>query len=112
MNKADNAASTKAVDSLINFETVKVTIFKCAFTNMVYSSFVHHNVYKYFNNEQHEADQYDKFLAMYETASLKTTTSLALLNFSQNFVFSTAITAAMLMSAQAIQSGQLLHIVS
>ncbi|XP_065907533.1 iron-sulfur clusters transporter ABCB7, mitochondrial-like isoform X2 [Dysidea avara] len=82
MNKADNAAGTKAVDSLINYETVK-----------------------YFNNEQHEADQYDKSLKGYEEASLKTTTSLALLNFSQNLTFSTAITAVMLMAAQGIQSG-------
>ena len=42
---------------------------------------------------------------MYEEASLKTTMSLALLNFSQNFIFSTAITAVMLMAAQGIQAG-------
>jgi ATP-binding cassette, subfamily B (MDR/TAP), member 7 len=49
MNKIDNDAASKSIDSLINYETVK-----------------------YFNNEQHEADQYDKFLAAYEKASLKT----------------------------------------
>ncbi|XP_065907344.1 iron-sulfur clusters transporter ABCB7, mitochondrial-like isoform X2 [Dysidea avara] len=82
MNKADNAAGTKAVDSLINYETVK-----------------------YFNNEQHEADQFDKSLAGYEEAYVKTTTSLALLNFLQSLTFSTTITAVMLLAAQGIQSG-------
>merc|ERR1719516_671641 len=58
MNKADNEAGNKAIDSLINFETVK-----------------------YFNNEDYEAEIYDKSLQKYEEASLKTSTSLALLNF-------------------------------
>jgi len=60
---------------------------------------------QYFNNEQHEADQFDKSLAGYEEAYVKTTTSLALLNFLQSLTFSTAITAVMLMAAQGIQNG-------
>eukprot|EP00112_Aurelia_sp_Birch-Aquarium-sp1_P012007 Seg2521.2 transcript_id=Seg2521.2/GoldUCD/mRNA.D3Y31 product="ATP-binding cassette sub-family B member 7 mitochondrial" protein_id=Seg2521.2/GoldUCD/D3Y31 len=82
MNKADNESGTKAIDSLINYETVK-----------------------YFNNEQYEAAQYDKLLKKYNDASLKTTTSLAFLNFGQNAVFSTALTAIMLLASQGIMNG-------
>jgi len=49
MNKIDNEAGSKAIDSLINYETVK-----------------------YFNNEKFESEQYDKYLSAYEHASLKT----------------------------------------
>nr|QSX72236.1 ATP binding cassette subfamily B member 7 [Halisarca dujardinii] len=82
MNEADSEGGTKAIDSLLNFETVK-----------------------YFNNEKYEAEQYDKSLAKYEAASLKTTTSLALLNFSQQAVFGTALTAIMLLASQGIMEG-------
>jgi ABC-type transport system involved in Fe-S cluster assembly fused permease/ATPase subunit len=58
MNKADNEAGNRAIDSLINFETVK-----------------------YFNNEAHELERYDKTLSEYESASIKTQTSLAMLKF-------------------------------
>jgi ATP-binding cassette subfamily B (MDR/TAP) protein 7 len=51
MNAAENEANTKAIDSLINYETVK-----------------------YFNNEAHEAQRYDKFLKLYQDASQKTQT--------------------------------------
>ncbi|XP_043211664.1 iron-sulfur clusters transporter ABCB7, mitochondrial-like isoform X2 [Amphibalanus amphitrite] len=84
MNKADNEAGNKAVDSLINYETVK-----------------------YFNNEKYEADQYDAVLAKYEHASLKTTTSLALLNFSQNAIFSTALAAIMVLASREIVNGNM-----
>ncbi|XP_065584839.1 iron-sulfur clusters transporter ABCB7, mitochondrial-like isoform X2 [Artemia franciscana] len=82
MNRAENEAGNKAVDSLINFETVK-----------------------YFNNEQFEADQYDKVLKNYEKASLKTNTSLALLNFGQQAILSVAMTAVMVMAARNIMQG-------
>jgi len=82
MNKADTEAGNKAVDSLINYETVK-----------------------YFNNEAYEAGQYDKSLKKFETASLKTSTSLAALNFGQNFIFSCALSGIMVMSAREILNG-------
>jgi len=82
MNKADNEAGNKAVDSLINYETVK-----------------------YFNNEDYEASQYDKSLKMYEDASLKTSTSLAALNFGQNAIFSVALSGIMIMASREILAG-------
>ncbi|XP_024975864.1 ABC transporter B family member 25, mitochondrial-like [Cynara cardunculus var. scolymus] len=82
MNKADNDASTRAIDSLINYETVK-----------------------YFNNEQFEAEEYDKYLKRYEDAALKTQCSLAFLNFGQTLVFSTALSAAMVLSSNDIING-------
>jgi len=82
MNKADNEAGNKAVDSLINYETVK-----------------------YFNNEDYEAREYDKSLQKYETASLKTSTSLALLNFGQNAIFSAALSTIMVLTAREIVNG-------
>jgi ABC transporter ATM len=84
MNKADNDASTRAIDSLINYETVK-----------------------YFNNEGFEVEKYDKFLKRYEDAALKTQRSLASLNFGQNVIFSTALSAAMVLCSNGIMSGQM-----
>lgn len=82
MNQADNEAGNKAIDSLINYETVKC-----------------------FNNEDYETKQYDKFLAKYEEASLKTTTSLALLNWGQNAIYSVGLTAIMILASQNIMAG-------
>ncbi|XP_061347450.1 ABC transporter B family member 25, mitochondrial isoform X2 [Gastrolobium bilobum] len=82
MNKADNDASTRAVDSLINYETVK-----------------------YFNNEVYEAEKYDEYLKRYEDAALKTQHSLALLNFGQNIIFSTALSTAMVLCSHGIMDG-------
>ncbi len=76
-SRAENDAGNKAIDSLINYETVK-----------------------YFNNEDFEAEQYNKSLIKYEEASLKTSQSLALLNFGQNAIFSTALSAVMLLAAR------------
>ncbi|XP_058120851.1 iron-sulfur clusters transporter ABCB7, mitochondrial [Anopheles ziemanni] len=84
MNQAENEAGNKAVDSLINYETVK-----------------------YFNNEQYEANRYDKVLKKYEEASLKTSTSLALLNFGQNAIFSVALSTIMVMAANEIAQGRM-----
>ncbi|KAM3325892.1 ABC transporter B family member 25 [Capsicum chacoense] len=82
MNKADNDASTRAIDSLINYETVK-----------------------YFNNEVYEAEKYDHFLKRYEDAALKTQRSLAILNFGQNAIFSIALSAAMVLCSNGIMNG-------
>eukprot|EP00045_Choanoeca_perplexa_P013813 m.158271 g.158271 ORF g.158271 m.158271 type:complete len:706 (+) comp16465_c0_seq1:1327-3444(+) len=82
MNAAENEGGSKAVDSLLNFETVK-----------------------YFGNELHEADRYDHSLKRYKDASLKTSTSLALLNFGQNAILSAGLTTVMVMSAHQIQTG-------
>ncbi len=60
---------------------------------------------QYFNNEHYEAEVYDKILSKYESASLKTTTSLSLLSFTQNAVFSVALTAVMVMASQGITQG-------
>uniref|UniRef100_A0A224YK50 Iron-sulfur clusters transporter ABCB7, mitochondrial n=1 Tax=Rhipicephalus zambeziensis TaxID=60191 RepID=A0A224YK50_9ACAR len=82
MNKAENEAGAQSIDSLINYETVK-----------------------YFNNEKYEVQSYDRLLAQYQEASLKTTTSLALLNFGQNAIFSASLSAIMLLASQNIING-------
>lgn len=84
MNQADNDANNRAIDSLINYETVK-----------------------YFNNESFEADRYDFFLKKYEVAALKTSTSLALLNFAQNAIFSGGLVVVMCLAAAEIQKGKM-----
>uniref|UniRef100_A0A8C0G4K8 Iron-sulfur clusters transporter ABCB7, mitochondrial n=1 Tax=Chelonoidis abingdonii TaxID=106734 RepID=A0A8C0G4K8_CHEAB len=84
MNKADNDAGNAAIDSLLNYETVK-----------------------YFNNEKYEARRYDGFLKTYENASLKTTSTLAMLNFGQSAIFSIGLTAIMVLASQGIVAGNL-----
>ena len=84
MNKAENEAGNKAIDSLINYETVK-----------------------YFNNETYEAEIYDKSLIRYEKASLKTSETLAILNFGQNAIFSAALSGIMLLAANQIVQGNM-----
>ncbi|WP_119272600.1 ABCB family ABC transporter ATP-binding protein/permease [Taklimakanibacter deserti] len=83
-NDADTDASTKAIDSLLNFETVK-----------------------YFGNEEHEARRYDKSMERYEKASVKTWISLAVLNAGQAFFFAIGLTIAMLMSGYAVHAGSM-----
>jgi ABC-type transport system involved in Fe-S cluster assembly fused permease/ATPase subunit len=78
-NQADSSTNTRAIDSLLNYETVK-----------------------YFNNEQYEADTYDKFLAHWETAKLKNRLSLLTLNSGQAFIIAAAMTVMMLMAAQSV----------
>ena len=82
MNEADNDAGTKAIDSLLNFETVK-----------------------YFGNEKHEADRYDGAMARYEVAAVKTWVSLAVLNAGQAIIYSIGLTIVMVMAAMAILKG-------
>jgi ATP-binding cassette, subfamily B, heavy metal transporter len=83
MNESDTDANAKAVDSLLNFETVK-----------------------YFGAEKRETERYDRSLAIYEKASVKTYTSLALLNTGQAIIFTIALTLCMAMSAMDVVSGK------
>jgi ABC-type transport system involved in Fe-S cluster assembly fused permease/ATPase subunit len=82
MNESDIDANTKAIDSLLNFETVK-----------------------YFTAEEREKARYDKSIARYERMSVKNYTSLAWLNAGQAVIFSLGLTAAMAMSIKGIRSG-------
>ena len=83
MNTNDTDANSKAIDSLLNFETVK-----------------------YFGNEQLEADRYGRSMIRYEKAATKVWTSLAWLNFGQAVFMSLGMGACMVMSAIAVQAGE------
>ena len=63
---------------------------------------------QYFNNEKYEAQRYDNFLKIYETASLKTTSTLALLNFGQSAIFSLGLTGIMVLASKGIVAGEAL----
>src|SRR5215470_6399220 len=82
MNDSDTEANTKAIDSLLNYETVK-----------------------YFGAEEREARRYDRSMERYEEASIRTYTSLAVLNAGQAAIFTAGLTAVMLMCAFAIRGG-------
>jgi ATP-binding cassette subfamily B protein len=82
MNDSDTDANTKAIDSLLNYETVK-----------------------YFGAEAREAARYDRSMERYEHASVKTYTSLTLLNAGQAVIFTAGLTATMLMCATGIRQG-------
>ncbi len=82
MNDSDTEANTKAIDSLLNYETVK-----------------------YFGAEAREAQRYDKSVARYEEASIQTYTSLAVLNTGQAIIFTLGLTATMLMCAIGVRNG-------
>jgi ABC-type transport system involved in Fe-S cluster assembly fused permease/ATPase subunit len=82
MNESDADANTKAIDSLLNYETVK-----------------------YFSAEQREAARYDRSMEGYERASVKTYTSLAVLNTGQAVIFTAGLTATMLMCAIGVRRG-------
>ncbi|MDI4236375.1 ABC transporter ATP-binding protein/permease [Bradyrhizobium sp. Arg237L] len=82
MNDSDTEANTKAIDSLLNYETVK-----------------------YFGAEAREAERYDRSMARYEHASTKTYTSLAILNTGQAIIFTAGLTAIMLLCAIGIRNG-------
>src|ERR1700692_2414870 len=83
MNESDTEANTKAIDSLLNYETVK-----------------------YFTAEQREATRYDRSMEGYERASVKTYTSLAVLNTGQAIIFTFGLTATMLMCAIGVRNGK------
>ena len=82
MNKAESASSTRAVDSLLNYETVK-----------------------YFTNEQYEASHYDRELATWEQARRKNRLSLFTLNSGQQLIISIAITVTMILAAMDVSKG-------
>ena len=82
MNDSDTEANTKAIDSLLNYETVK-----------------------YFGAEEREAGRYDKSMERYERASVSTYTSLALMNVGQAVIFTVGLTATMLMCAIGVRNG-------
>ncbi|MGL4811765.1 MAG: ABCB family ABC transporter ATP-binding protein/permease [Beijerinckiaceae bacterium] len=83
MNESDTDANTKAVDSLLNYETVK-----------------------YFGAEGRETARYDKSMERYERNSVKAYQSLAFLNFGQAFIFSVGLALTMILCVQAIREGR------
>ena len=82
MNEVDSEANTKAIDSLLNYETVK-----------------------YFGNEGHEARRFDDALARYETAAVRTQVTLNMLNIGQAFIIAAGLALIMLMAARGVVSG-------
>jgi ABC-type transport system involved in Fe-S cluster assembly fused permease/ATPase subunit len=84
MNAQDTDANQKAIDSLLNFETVK-----------------------YFGAESREAARYDVAMQGYEKAAIKTATSLAMLNVGQSVIITTGLVVVMIMAAMGVQNGDL-----
>ncbi len=82
MNDSDTEANTKAIDSLLNFETVK-----------------------YFGNENMEASRFDESMARYERAAIQTYYSLGILNSGQSIIFTTGMTICMVLAAHGVMSG-------
>ncbi|MBI3222952.1 MAG: ABC transporter ATP-binding protein/permease [Nitrosomonadales bacterium] len=82
MNDLDSKANSRAIDSLLNYETVK-----------------------YFGNEQYEAHRYDESMQRWEVAAVRNTTSLAYLNAGQSFIVAVGITALMLLAADEVVKG-------
>ena len=84
MNQQDTEANQKAIDSLLNFETVK-----------------------YFTAEDREAERYDISMQGYQVAAIKTSQTLAMLNFGQSLIITTGLVAVMVMAALGVQNGAL-----
>ncbi|MGZ3239198.1 MAG: ABCB family ABC transporter ATP-binding protein/permease [Burkholderiaceae bacterium] len=84
MNDLDSKANTKAIDSLINYETVK-----------------------YFSNEDYEANRYDDGLRRYETAAVKSQSSLSILNTGQSMVIAIAVTLILWRATQGVIDGKM-----
>jgi len=78
-NELDSRANTRAIDSLLNYETVK-----------------------YFNNEEYEARRYDENLQKYESAAVKNEASLGILNIGQSLIIAVAVTLLMILAAQGV----------
>jgi ATP-binding cassette, subfamily B, heavy metal transporter len=81
-NELDSKANTRAIDSLLNYETVK-----------------------YFGNEEFEARRYDENLRKYEDAATKSESSLGLLNIGQSLIIAAAVTALMLLASEGVAAG-------
>jgi len=84
MNDMDSRANNQAIDSLLNYETVK-----------------------YFNNENYELNRYDDTLASWEASAIKNQTSLSLLNMGQGAIIATGLTILMLLAGQGVVDGEL-----
>ncbi|MFQ5953736.1 MAG: ABCB family ABC transporter ATP-binding protein/permease [Kiloniellales bacterium] len=84
MNEADSTANTKAIDSLLNYETVK-----------------------YFGNEEHEARRFDGALRDYEAAAVKSKTTLSLLNIGQGCIIALGLTGVMVMAGRGVVDGSM-----
>ena len=84
MNESDGQAHTRAIDSLLNYETVK-----------------------YFGNEEHEARRFDSALRLYEQAAIKSKTSLSLLNIGQAAIIATGLTVVMIMAGYGVAGGRM-----
>lgn len=84
MNDMDSKANNQAIDSLLNYETVK-----------------------YFNNEVYELQRYDQTLASWEASAIKNQTSLSLLNIGQGTIISIGLTILMLLAGQGVVEGEL-----
>ncbi|GAA6157358.1 ABC transporter ATP-binding protein/permease [Pyruvatibacter sp. HU-CL02332] len=82
MNQSDERAHSKAIDSLLNFETVK-----------------------YFGNEAHESERFDRSMARYEDAAVRSTKSLSWLNAGQAAIFAIGLSALMIMAAMGVKNG-------
>lgn len=93
-------AASSAVDSLINYEAVKVR------TSIHVPLIPLRSIPQHFNNEKFEIAKYDAHLKQYEKSSVLITTSLAYLNSGQNVIFSTALTATMFLAAQGVLNGE------
>ncbi len=84
MNERNSEANTKSVDSLLNYETVK-----------------------YFANEEHEAQRYDRALQAYERAAVKSETTLAFLNVGQGGIIASGLIGIMLLAGQGVAAGRM-----
>ncbi len=84
MNDMDSKANTRAIDSLLNYETVK-----------------------YFGNEGYEAQRYDSTLATWEGAAVRNQTSLSVLNIGQGAIIAAGVTALMIMAARGVTQGKM-----
>ena len=83
-NELDSKANTRAIDSLLNYETVK-----------------------YFNNEEYEARRFDEHLDQYESAAVQSEASLGLLNIGQSLIIAIAVTLLMILAAQGVAARDL-----
>jgi ABC-type transport system involved in Fe-S cluster assembly fused permease/ATPase subunit len=84
MNTRNTEANTKAVDSLLNYETVK-----------------------YFANEAHEAERYDRALQAYERAAVRSETTLSMLNLGQGVIMAIGLIGVMILAAQGVAAGRM-----